>query len=168
MDNSGLLLAFVIIAAVAIVIQASILVAMFVVLRKSATKMEALAEEIKMKVVPTMNTVQAMIVEYRPKIDTVIENVQQSSTMVRDQMARLDEATTDFLNRSRLQVIRADEIISRGMDRVEQTTETLQRAVTAPVKKVSGVVHGVSAGLEYLVSSKRRRRQNSPTEEMFI
>jgi hypothetical protein len=169
MENSNLLLAFIIVAAAAIVIQAGILVGMFVVMRRSSTRMEALANEIKGKVLPTVGTVQAMIAEYRPKIGTVVQNVEQTSTMVRGQMSRIDETMNDILDRTRLQVIRADEIISRGMDRVEQTTETVQRAVTTPVKKMSGVVQGVSAGFDYLVSARRRRiRQNSPGEEMFI
>jgi hypothetical protein len=74
------------------------------------------------------------------------------------------------LDRARLQVIRADELLSRTMDRVEETTDMVHRTVVSPVRQMAGVVQGLSAGLDFLLGSRRRRRSevNAPQDEMFI
>lgn len=170
MQNAELIAAFIIVAAVAIVIQACILIAMYLAVRRSSARMEALATEMKGKVLPTVEMAQSMLVEMRPKIQNVLDNVSHSTTMVRAQMERLDATVTDIIDRSRLQVIRADELLNRTMDRVEETTEMVHRTVTSPVRKLSGLAAGVGAGLEFLLGGKRRQRNgvSVPQDEMFI
>ncbi len=53
---------FVGVTAAAVVIQAGILVALFVAVKKSTSRMEALATEVKTKVMPTVDTAQSMLV----------------------------------------------------------------------------------------------------------
>lgn len=170
MENANLLTAFVAVTSAAVVIQALILIAMYLAMRKTSARMEALAEEVKGKVLPTADMVQAMIVEYRPKVDAVVANVAESTTMVRAQMQRVDALVTDVVDRTRLQVIRTDELVNRTLDKVESATEVVQRTVVSPVRQISGIFHGVTAGLEYLVSNKRKPRNGSgvPQDEMFI
>jgi hypothetical protein len=169
MQNADLITAFIVIAAVAIVIQAGILIALYLAMRKSTAHMEALATEVKSKVIPTAELVQATLTELRPKIQTIADNVSESSTLIKAQMQRMDAALNDILDRTRLQVIRADELLGRTMDKVEETTEAVQRTVTSPVRKISGVMAGVSAGLEYFLNGRRRREgSNTPQDEMFI
>jgi hypothetical protein len=169
MQNAELLTAFVIVSSVAIVIQAGILIAMYLAMRQTSARLESLATEVKTKVVPTAETAQAIMAELRPKIAVVVDNVSQTSTMMRAQLERLDATLNDLVDRARLQVIRADEMLSRGLDRVETTSEVLQQAVTSPVRKLSGVVAGVTAGMEFLLGNKRRREgAGLPQDEMFI
>jgi hypothetical protein len=170
MENANLLTAFIAVTAAAVVIQALILIAMYLALRKTSARMEALAEQVKTKVLPTADMVQSMIVEYRPKVDSVVANVAESTAMVRAQMQRVDGLLTDVVDRTRLQVIRTDELVNRTLDKVESATEVVQRSVVSPVRQISGIFHGVTAGLEYLVSNKRKPRNGSgvPQDEMFI
>ena len=51
---------FVGVTAAAVVIQAGILVALFVAVRKSSSRMEALATEVKTKVMPTADTAREL------------------------------------------------------------------------------------------------------------
>ncbi len=161
---------FIALTAAAIIIQAGILFGMFLAVRKTSAKIEALADDVRTKVLPTAELVHSMMVELRPKIDTAIANVSESTTMVRAQLGRLDAAVSDVVDRARLQVIRADDLVSRSLDRVEETTEMVHQTVVAPVRKLAGVIQGVTAGLEFLVGSRRRRRDRDPIpqDEMFI
>jgi methyl-accepting chemotaxis protein len=170
MQNAQLITAFIIIAAVAILIQACILIAMYLAMRKSSARMEALANEMKNKILPTAEVAHSMLVEMRPKIENVIDNVGHSATMVRAHMERLDATVNDIIDRTRLQVIRADELLNRTMDRVEETTDMVHRTVTSPVRKLSGLAAGVGAGLDFLLGGKRRQRNgvSVPQDEMFI
>ena len=58
--DDNLLKFFIAVTAVAVVIQAGILVALYLSVRKSTAKMEALATEVTSKALPTMETVQSM------------------------------------------------------------------------------------------------------------
>jgi HAMP domain-containing protein len=161
---------FVGVTAAAVVIQAGILVALFVAVKKSTSRMEALATEVKTKVMPTVDTAQSLLVEWRPKIDTIASNVSETTTVVRGQVERLDATVTDIVDRTRLQVIRADELLNRTMDRIEETSDAVHRTVISPVRQLSGIIQGLTAGLEFLLGGERRRRHDVsvPQDEMFI
>ncbi|HEX4424839.1 MAG TPA: hypothetical protein VH079_05545, partial [Terriglobales bacterium] len=120
---------FVGVTAAAVVIQAGILVAMFVALKKTTTRVEALATDVQTKILPTVEIANSMLKDLRPKIETMVENVTESSTMVRDQIERIDATVSDVIDRTRLQVIRADELVNGTMDRIEQTRDVVQKTV---------------------------------------
>ena len=168
MNNTWLTI-FVVATAIAVLIQAGILAGMLLVLRKSSAKIESLAEEVKTKVLPTAELAHEMITELRPKITTVLDNVSVSTTVLRNQMERMDATLTDIIDRTRLQVIRADEFVNHTMDKLEETREAVTRTVVSPVKHISGLMHGVTAGLEAFFARKRGREStNAQQDEMFI
>jgi hypothetical protein len=160
---------FVGVTAAAVVIQAAILVALYVTVRKSTSRMETLAAEVTAKVMPTADTAHSIMLELRPKIDTIATNVSETSTVVRGQLERIDATVTDVVDRTRLQVIRADELLNRTMDRIEETTDVVHRTVVSPVRQLSGILQGLTVGLESLFGGKRSRRDVTvPQDEMFI
>jgi methyl-accepting chemotaxis protein len=163
------LIVFVALTALAILLQAGILAGMYFAVRKTSEKVESLAEEVKTKVLPTAELAHSMISDLRPKIENIVENVSSSTTVVRTQVERLDATLTDIVDRTRLQVIRADEFVNSTMDKLEETREAVQRTVVSPVRHLSGLMHGVTAGVEAFFSRKRDRNSvNVPQDEMFI
>ncbi len=166
---------FIALTALAILLQAGILAAMYVAMRKSSQRMEALATEVKTKVLPTVEQVQAILTDLRPRIQTVAENLQESTTVMRMQVKRMDATMNDAVDRARLQIIRADELLSRNLDRVEQTSDLVHKTVISPVRQISGLVQGITVGLEFLLGGRGRRngdrreeRRPVPQDEMFI
>src|SRR5260370_38495489 len=128
MDNN-LLTAFIALTAFAVVIQAGILVGLYLSVRKSSARMEALATELREKVLPTVITAQSMLAELRPKIEAVATNFQESTAIMRAQLGRMDATFSDVLDRARLQVIRADDLLNRTMARVEEPSEGVHNTV---------------------------------------
>ncbi|MGA7685130.1 MAG: hypothetical protein WCC32_19965 [Terriglobales bacterium] len=171
MDDTWLKI-FIAVTSGAVVIQAGILVALYLSVRKSTAKMDALANELKEKAIPTLETVQSFIAEVRPKVDTIATNVSESTALVRNQLIRIDATLTDALDRTRLQVIRADELLNRTMDKVEETSEIVHKTVVSPLRQVSGVMNAIYTGVEvFLGGNKRRGGKNGmgvPQDEMFI
>lgn len=160
---------FIAITSAAVVIQAGILVAMFLALRKTSSKMESLAEDIRTQILPTAEVVRSMLTDFRPKLESTMTNVSDVSNLLRAQIERLDATISDTLDRTRLQIIRADDMVTKTMDRVEEATETVHRTVISPIRKISGLFQGLTAGLEFLMGSKRRgERVTVPQDEMFI
>src|SRR5579864_3678527 len=155
--------------AAAVVIQAGILVAMYLAVRQTAARMETLASEVRTKVLPAAEVVHSMLVEFRPHLETLVANMSESSTLVRTQIERLDATVSDAIDRTRLQVIRADELLNRTLDRVESTTDLVHRTVVSPVRQLAGLVQGITSGLEFLINGRRKRNGIPvPQDEMFI
>jgi hypothetical protein len=173
MDN--LTPVFILLTGLAVMLQAGVLVAMYVTMRKSSARLEALAAEVKTKVLPTVEQAQAMLTEVRPKLQVIADNLQQSTSLLRDQVKRVDATVNDAVDRGRLQIIRADELLSRTLDRVEQTSDMVHKTVISPVRQLSGLMQGITVGLEFLFGGRGRRNGGSreerrpvPQDEMFI
>ena len=170
MDDT-LLKGFIAVTTFAVVVQAGILVGLYLAVRKSTARMEALATEVKSRVLPTVETAQNLMVELRPKIDVISNNLAESSDLVRNQLGRLDATVTDVLDRARLQVIRADELLNRTMDKVEETSEVVHKTVISPLRQVNGLMAAISTGVDVFLGQKRRHPKNGagvPQDEMFI
>jgi hypothetical protein len=170
MDDT-LLKFFIAVTTIAVAVQAGILVALYVAVRKSTERMEALATDVKSKVLPTVETAQSIMEELRPKIEVMSTNFAESSDILRNQLGRLDATVSDALDRARLQVIRADELLNRTMDRVEETSEVVHKTVLSPLRQVNGLMAAISTGVDVLLGQKRRHPRNGagvPQDEMFI
>ena len=160
---------FIACTAAAVVIQAGILVAMYLAVRQSAARMEALVTEVRTKILPAAEIAHSMLLEFRPHLQTLVTNVSESSILVRAQIERLDATVNDAIDRTRLQVIRADELLNRTLDRVESTTDMVHKTVVSPVRQLSGLVQGIASGLEFLIGGRRKRNGVPvPQDEMFI
>jgi tetrahydromethanopterin S-methyltransferase subunit F len=173
--TDNLMVWFVAFTGAAVFLQAGILAALYLSVRKSSSRMEALAEEVKAKALPTLESAQTMLSEIRPKLQVIADNLMETTISVRAQVQRMDATVTDAADRARLQIIRADELVTRTMDRVEETTDMVQKTVVSPVKQFSGLIQGVTAGIEFLLGSlgrrngdSRRTRRPVPQDEMFI
>lgn len=172
MEN--LLTIFIAITGAAVLFQAGLLAAMYLSTRKTSERVEALANEVKTKVLPAIDTAQAVLADAKPKIETILENMAETSTSVREEIQRLDATVNDVVDRARLQIIRADEMLTRTFDRVEYTSDVVQKTVISPVRQVTGVIQGVTAGLEFLLAGRARKngrtreRRPVPQDEMFI
>jgi len=166
---------FIALTAFAVLLQAGVLLAMYLTMRKSAERAEALANEIKTKVMPSVEQAQAMLADVRPKVEMIVAHVEEITGTVRGQVKRVDATMNDVVDLARLQVIRADELLGRTLDRVEQTSEIVHKTVVSPVRQLSGIMQGITVGLEFLFSGKGRRngggrgeRRPVPQDEMFI
>lgn len=166
---------FIALTGAAVLLQAGLLAAMYLAMRKSSSRLEAIANEVKTKALPALDQAQSLLSEIRPKLQVITENVAETTTMLRAQVNRVDATVHDAMDRARLQVIRADELFSRTLDRVEQTSEMVQKTVVSPVRQVSGLLQGITAGIEFLLGNRGRRNGGSrearrpvPQDEMFI
>ncbi|MGI9103088.1 MAG: hypothetical protein ACR2IF_11660 [Terriglobales bacterium] len=153
---------------VGIAVEIGIMIAILLVVRKSSARVESLANEVKSKALPTLESAQALLESSRPKIEELITNAAASAAMVKAQLERVDGTVTDVVDRTRLQVIRADELVTRTLDRVEETTELVQHTVVSPVRHIAGIVSGVTAVLGNLLGHRGRTREGAPQDEMFI
>lgn len=165
---------FIAVTSAAVVLQMFILAGIFFTLRALSTHLKTAADEVKLQVLPLVENGKALqsdikkIVETSsPKIDLVLDNAAAITTTAHAGIGRVESTLNDVLDRTRLQVIRADEMITRAMDSVEDTTEKVAHTVSSPVKHASGVMQGISVGLNAYFGQKRPGKAG-PSDEMFI
>lgn len=160
---------FIYVAAAAIVLQVFLLLALVLVVRKAGERVSSLAEEVENRAVPLLETAEKVLADSRGKLETITSNLVTVTTTLKNQVERLDLTVTDMVDRTRLQVIRADEIVSRTLDRVEETSELVQHTVVSPVRQLSGILQGLSVGIGTFIGRNRGSRRTVPQdEELFI
>jgi methyl-accepting chemotaxis protein len=173
---------FIAVTSSAVVLQMLILLGMFLTMRKLGARVQGLADKaeettamVQTRVLPIIDktkTIQEDVKNFldtaRPKIETLIDNASRISTTTRATVERFDATANDAIDRVRLQVIRGDEMLTRTMDRVEETSEKVQHTVMSPVRQVSGIMQAISTGMGAYFNTQRRRRNGGPSDEMFI
>lgn len=165
---------FIAITAAAVILQMLILAGMYIVVRQLSKHLKSAADELKSQVSPLVENGKALQADLKrvmetssPKIELVLDNAAAITTTAHAGIDRVETTLNEILDRARLQVIRADEMVTRAMDQVEETTEKVAHSVTSPVKHASGIVHGVSTGFGAYFGQKRPRKPG-PSDEMFI
>lgn len=166
---------FIALTGAAVVLQAGVLIFIYLAMRKSSARLEALAVEVKTKALPALESAQAILTELRPKLTLIADNLTETTHSVRSQVERMDATVNDVVDRARLQIIRGDELLSRTLDRVEETSDMVHKTVVSPVRQFAGLIQGVTVGLEFLLGNRVRRngarreaRRSVPQDEMFI
>lgn len=166
---------FVAITAAAVVLQMLILLVMCIVMYKLSARLKTVADETESRVFPLIDSARILLQDVktflettRPKVDVILDNAAHVTTSARADVERVQVTLNDLLDRLRLQVIRADEMVTRTMDRVEETSEKVQHSVMSPIRQVSGIAQAVSIGVSTFFNSQKRRRNGGPNDEMFI
>ncbi len=173
---------FIAVTSAAVVLQMLILLGMFLTMRKLGARVQGLVDKVEetttmvqtrvLPIIDKTKTIQEDVKSFldtaRPKIETLIDNASRLSSTTRATVERFDATANDAIDRVRLQVIRGDEMLTRTMDRVEETSEKVQHTVMSPVRQVSGIMQAISSGMGAYFNTQRRRRNGGPSDEMFI
>ena len=171
MTHDTIITIFVIVAAVAIVVQMVILYALYKALRQSSDRMEGIAGRLEQQATPVLATAAAILDDAKPKIAEITTNLAETSASVRSHVSEVGHATSEIMERARLQAARLDEFVISAAQKVEATSELLQHKVLSPMRKVRAVVTALNAGLSFFKSTRPPRRNSSgevEDEEMFI
>src|SRR4051812_8836476 len=172
--NETILTAFVIVTCIAVIIQAGILLGMFISMKKTSERMESLAKRVEEKALPVLESTRVILEDTAPKLKEITANLAEVSGTIKTQVNRMDATFSDAVDRTRLQVIRVDELVSRTIDKVEETTEMVQHTVLTPMKQLTGVIQGLSVGVGAFLNRRRKAAMESAQsgrtddEEMFI
>ena len=170
MENTVITI-FVVVAAVAIVVQMAILFALYKGLRQSSDRMEGIATRLEQKATPVLTTAAAILDDAKPKVAELTTNLAESAAILRAQVQQVGDATSEIVERVRMNAARVDDFIQNAAQKVEATSDLLQNKVLSPVRRVRALVSALGAGLAFLKSTRSRQRGNAEQvedEEMFI
>jgi hypothetical protein len=164
---------FVMVTALAILVQAVVLIALFVQLRRTAARVEQTVSDFNTKVTPLVARVQVLVDDISPRISGIVSDASEITRMARSEAQKVDRVLSEALERLRMQLIHVDHILTGAMEAVEEAGSHLRQTVWAPVVKATALIRGVQAGIDFFRTARHRGgRVEVPTEQqdegMFI
>ncbi len=170
---------FVGVCAIALCIQAGMLIALY----KTARATEEQVKKFLPKVEAVIPKVEAVI----PKVEALIHSSTETIDMSRKQIHDITTKATEILDLTKAQIVRidgvledasarahnqlahAEMVIDDTVSRAQQTVHVVQTGIMKPLREVQGVAAGVRTAIYYLVRGGRPTpNQATADEEMFI
>jgi hypothetical protein len=149
--NSRLLMVFVAMVAIAMTAQAIALIIMAIGAAKARKRGLQIAEEVREKLTPVITGAHEIVRDMGPKVKIIIENLVETSHMVRSKAQEFDVTASELNMKTRAQAARVDGMVTSVLNTTADISETLQRAVKLPVREFAGLVNGFKAGLDVLM-----------------
>jgi ABC-type transporter Mla subunit MlaD len=149
--NSRLMVIFVGLVALAMLGQAVALIVIAVGASKAQKRGMEIAEELRLKLLPVIDSTQEILRDSTPKIKIITENLVETSHVVRSKAQDFDVTLTDVNDKTRAQVARVDGMVTAALTATAEIVATIQNGIRVPVREVSGLMNGLKAGLDVLV-----------------
>jgi hypothetical protein len=163
MENVAI--AAVVVAAVAIVLQAVFLYS----LSRSAKAMAAQVTGFIEKAEPVLADARQTLQQNRKQMAEVTGKVNKLLDTAQVQISRIDGVLSDATSRARVQMDRLELVMDDSIDRVHETVAILHDGILRPLREVNGIVAGLRAGIGYLLGNRRPSvAQATHDDEMFI
>jgi hypothetical protein len=161
---------FIVLASLAILIQTALLAAMFFQFRRQGRRAEQIAQEFQTRVMPILGRIQVRVEDAQPKVSSMLSDAAEITHLARTQVQRVDRVMLEAMDRLRLQLVHADQILTGALETIEDTGTKLRNTLWGPVKSVSALVRGIQVGLEFFRGVRRPHESPSeqPDESLFI
>jgi hypothetical protein len=167
---SGWLQAFIVIAAVAIVIQMAILLAMFFQVRTAIEQFTRIATDLQNRIDPILLRTSRILEDSEDRIASIMGDAAEITRVARGSAQKIDRVFTDAAERLRVQIIRADHILTGTLEVVEESGAKFRRTLWTPIQQASAILKGMKVAIDMLRGQNRRPEPDSATadEELFI
>lgn len=168
---SGWLEAFIIIAAIAIVIQVAVLIAMFVQLKFALQEITKVTNELQNRMGPILLRVSRILDDSEERIHSIMSDASEITRVARTQAQKVDRVFSEAIDRLRVQILRADQILTGTLEVIEDTGSKFKNTVWRPVQQVSALIKGIKVGIDVLRGRRGDEDNEAPVtedEELFI
>jgi hypothetical protein len=155
---------FVVVTALAVVLQAVILISLFLQMRRTAARVEQTVADLNAKLNPLISRVQLVVEDIAPRITGIVADASEITRLARSEAQKVDRILSEALERLRLQLIHVDHILSGAMEAVEEAGTHLRQTIWTPVAKATAVIRGVQAGIDFFRTSRNRRGPSDHVE----
>ena len=164
-NTDTVLIIFVAFTGAAVLLQACVLLAIYVSLRKTAkSAMEATAD-FKVTVLPMVHSTRELVERITPQIITVSAGLAELTETLKRETKGVSTSATEIMQRVNRQTQRLDTMLTTGLNAVERAGEVVESAVALPVRQVNGILAAVKAVIETYRSDVPRRKTTYPNAD---
>jgi uncharacterized protein YoxC len=171
-NTQTILTIFVALTGVAVLLQACVLFAIYVSLRKTAQSVQQATEDLKATVVPMVHSTRELMERITPQVVTIsaglselTEVLHKESKGVRISVADVRSSVAEIVERVNRQTARLDAMVTSGLNTVEKAGSILETAVAVPVRQANGILAAVKAVIETYRSTPPRQSVRYPDPE---
>jgi ElaB/YqjD/DUF883 family membrane-anchored ribosome-binding protein len=168
MDQTQLLYVmtgFVVIAAIALCIQAGMLVAISKKTKQMYDTIQPLVPKVESLVESTTKTVD----QSQKQITEITTLANEILVSTKNQLAAVEEVVIDATARAKIQMERVELVLDDTINRAHETVATVHSGIMRPLRELNGIAAGVRTALNYLGRGNRPSvDQATSDEEMFI
>lgn len=161
---------FVVVTAVAVVLQMGILLGLYLQFRRMNEHTTRIATDLHARITPILSRLQVLMEDAQPRITSMLSDAAEITHVARGQAQKVDRVFTEAADRLRVQLIRADRILAGALEAIEESGSKLRRTLWGPVHEASAFIKGVKTGLDFFRSRRRPDDQGgeSQDEGLFI
>jgi uncharacterized protein YoxC len=150
LDSQTILIAILAVVAFAILVQTILLLAFFLIVRRSVRAVQREYEGLRDEVLPIVHNVRELVARVAPHIENTASDVAALVHGLRAQTADLQAAASDVLGRFHRQVVRIDAMVSAVFHAVDRASGFVSSAVAKPVQQFSHILTSVKAVIDSL------------------
>jgi hypothetical protein len=167
---SGWIQAFIVIAAVAIVIQMAILLGIFFQVRTAIEQFARIATDLQNRIDPILLRTNRILEDSEDRVASIMGDAAEITRVARGSAQKIDRVFTDAVERLRVQIIRADHILTGTLEVVEESGMKFKRTLWTPIQQASAILKGMKVAIDMLRGQNRRPEPDAATadEELFI
>jgi len=162
-DSQTIQLVIICVAALAVVMQAAVLIAILVAMKKAATSMHADIQELRASVTPLILDSRDFFTRVAPKIESTTSDVAEIVHTFREKTAQAELTVTEILARAQKQTTRVDGLVTSVLDSVDKVGDYVSSAVSKPVRQVSAIVAAARAVVQSL-NETAAQSQSAPAD----
>jgi ABC-type transporter Mla subunit MlaD len=157
-----LLTLFVALTAIAVMTQAGVLVAIYLVSKRHSEQIERFMNETRQMMRPIQGITE--------NLRTASANIAEIGVSARDQFRRVEGMVNETSEVLHLQLARLDSTSREIVERVNGTAQVIQDSIIRPIREVAAIAKGFGRGLEafFLRRQKSTVDQAHQDEELFI
>jgi len=168
---SGWVEAFIVIAALAIVIQCAVLMAMFFQLKFAIQEITKITNELQNRMGPILLRVSRILDDSEERVHSIMTDAAEITRVARTQAQKVDRVFSEAIERLRVQILRADQILTGTLEVIEDTGSKFKNSVWRPVQQASALIKGIKVGIDVLRGRRGGTDDEAPVtedEELFI
>ena len=155
MDHDTVLILCSVVIALAVLLQAGAMVGIFLAVQKIPGRLDGIRTDFRQRIDPITQSITEIVANTREPLRTITSNLVAISDTLRERSSQVDTVVEDIVEKSRVQIVRADQLMANLVDKVEVTTDKIQESILTPLHEISAVVKGLQTGLEFFFSRKR-------------
>lgn len=161
---------FIVIVSIAIVVQLVVLLAILFSFRTAIDRVLKLTADYQSKLDPILFRTNRILEISEEHISSIMTDAAEVTRVARSQAQKVDRVFTDAVERLRLQVVRADHILTGTLEVIDEAGSKFRRTLWGPVQQASAVLKGLKAGLDFIRGQQQRSDSQATTqdEELFI
>jgi uncharacterized protein YoxC len=157
-NTNTLLLIFVAFTGISVLLQACVLLGIYISLRKTAQSVSKVTEDLKATVIPMVHSTRELLERVSPQVATVTSGLAELTDMLRKESKGVSFSVSQIMERVERQTQRLDAMLTTGLNTVEKAGMALETVVAAPVRQANGIFAAIKAVVNTYRSEPPRRR----------